>query len=271
MRVLETVAEFRKGRREFVEEFRRTHGRDPSIGFVPTMGALHSGHRSLLERAALENDLVFLSIFVNPTQFNRPDDLAKYPKTLETDLALAEHARVSAVFLPSDGQELYPDGYRYRVSETEVSQRLCGLSRPGHFEGVLTVVLKLLQLARADRAYFGEKDYQQLTLIRGMAEAFFLDTEIVGCPTVREADGLALSSRNLRLTPEQRETAPELIRAMTEVSDLEQARKRLDEKGFAVDYLVDERLPDGRRRRFAAATLGEIRLIDNIALPEENP
>jgi pantoate--beta-alanine ligase len=269
MRVFETIAELRQGRRELVEEFRRTHGRDPRVGFVPTMGALHAGHGSLLDRAALENDLVFLSIFVNPTQFNRPDDLAKYPKTLEADLALAKRAGVAAVFQPKDREELYPDGYRYRVSETEISQRLCGKSRPGHFEGVLTVVLKLLQLVKADRAYFGEKDYQQLALIRGMADAFFLDTEIVACPTVREVDGLAMSSRNLRLTPAQRETAPELIRAMTEVSELEVARKHLAEKGFAVDYLVDERMPDGQHRRFAAATLGDIRLIDNIALPED--
>jgi pantoate--beta-alanine ligase len=266
MRVFKTITEFQNWRRDLDGRFIAEERRFPHVGFVPTMGALHDGHRSLLERAAVENDVVVLSIFVNPTQFNRTDDLAKYPKTIEADLALADQAGVSAVFLPEDPQELYRDGYRYQVSESEFSKRLCGASRPGHFEGVLTVVLKLLHLAKAERAYFGEKDYQQLSLIRGMARAFFLDTEIVACPTVREADGLAMSSRNLRLTPEQREAAPEIFRAMTRVSDVEEARKRLAECGFHVDYFVDEAMPDGKRRRFAAASLGEVRLIDNVAL-----
>ncbi|MBS1962709.1 MAG: pantoate--beta-alanine ligase [Bdellovibrionales bacterium] len=238
------------------------------VGFVPTMGALHSGHASLLERARSENDVVVLSIFVNPTQFNQASDLEKYPRTLKADLETAEAAGVDAVFVPKDSAELYPEGYRYRVIETELSKELCGAHRPGHFDGVLTVVLKLFGLVRARRAYFGEKDFQQLSLIRGMAHAFFLETEVVGCPTVRETDGLAMSSRNLRLSPAEREVAPKLHAAMTSLADLAAARRAIEDAGFRIDYLEDRVQPTGEIRRFVAATLGEIRLIDNIALPE---
>jgi pantoate--beta-alanine ligase len=231
------------------------------------MGALHAGHASLLARARAENDLVALSIFVNPTQFNQASDLEKYPRTVEADLETARAAGVDAVLMPKDPGELYPEGYRYRVIENEFSKDLCGAHRPGHFDGVLTVVMKLLGIVRASRAYFGEKDYQQLRLIRGMAEAFFLSTEVVACPTVREADGLAMSSRNLRLTAEERKLAPKLHATMTEVADLETARNRLADLGFRVDYLEDRPVGGGEIRRFAAAFLGEIRLIDNVPFP----
>ncbi|MBC7385409.1 MAG: pantoate--beta-alanine ligase [Cryobacterium sp.] len=237
-----------------------------SVGIVPTMGALHEGHRSLLKRARIENDFVVLTLFVNPTQFNQASDLEKYPKTLEADVRLAEATGVDAVFIPRDSEEMYPDTYRYQVSEKEFSKELCGASRPGHFEGMLTVVLKLLNLAGADRAYFGEKDFQQLTLIRGMAEAFFLPTAIVGCPTVREEDGLAMSSRNLRLTPAERKIAPLLHAALTGASDLNQARIKIENAGFKIDYLEDRRSKDGELRRFVAAYLGEVRLIDNVVV-----
>ena len=252
-----------------VEEFldwRKTPAVGVSVGFVPTMGALHAGHASLLARARAENEIVVLSIFVNPTQFNQADDLEKYPRTVEADLETARAAGVDAVLLPKDPDELYPEGYRYRVVETELSKELCGAHRPGHFDGVLTVVMKLFGIVRADRAYFGEKDYQQLSLIRGMAQAFFMQTEVVACPTVREADGLAMSSRNLRLSPEARKLAPKLRAAMVGIADVAEARRALEKDGFRVDYLEDRAVGDGEIRRFAAAFLGEIRLIDNVPL-----
>ena len=229
-----------------------------SIGFVPTMGALHAGHVSLLEKARAENDITVLSIYVNPTQFDSRDDLERYPASLDRDLDIAARAGVDHVLLPTDSQ-MYPDGFRYRIEETELSSRLCGAHRPGHFEGVLTVVLKLLQIAGCDRAYFGEKDYQQLELVRGMTEAFFIDAEIVACPTVREADGLAMSSRNLNLSPEARKTAPLLSRALRESGTAEEAAARLRAAGFEIDYVEDV-----GNRRFAAASLGDVRLIDNV-------
>ena len=170
-----------------------------TVGFVPTMGALHSGHESLLAASQQENDLTVLSIFVNPTQFNNPDDLKNYPQTLERDLLIAEKNGVNAVFIPESMNELYPDQYRFKITETEFSTQLCGAHRPGHFDGVLTVVMKLFQLTQPTRAYFGEKDHQQLTLIKDMVASFFLPIEIVACPTIRETTGLAMSSRNTRL------------------------------------------------------------------------
>lgn len=178
-----------------------------SVGFVPTMGALHAGHRSLLERARAENDRVVLSVFVNPTQFNDPVDLANYPRTLEADVALARDC-VDVVLAPQP-EEIYRDAYRYRVTETEFSRRWEGAYRQGHFDGVLTIVLKLLNAVQPARAYFGEKDWQQLQLVRGMVDALLVPVEIVACPTVREADGLALSSRNRRLSELGRKHAAE--------------------------------------------------------------
>jgi len=171
------------------------------LGLVPTMGALHEGHRSLIQRSRRENARTLVSIFVNPTQFDDATDLAAYPRTLQQDIALLAAEGVDYVLIPRP-EQLYPDGYRYRVTETQDAKMLEGVHRPQHFDGVLTVVLKLLLIARAHRAYFGEKDWQQLQLVRGMAGAFFLQTEIVPCPTVREQSGLAVSSRNARLTPE---------------------------------------------------------------------
>ena len=187
-----------------------------TLGFVPTMGALHDGHRSLMRRSRAENDLTVVSIFVNPTQFDDPADLARYPRTLDDDLAIAP-GRERGLPLPARvPEDLYPDGYRYRVTETERSSELEGAHRPGHFDGVLTVVMKLLQIAQPERAYFGEKDWQQLTLVRGMAKALFLPSEIVGCTTVRETDGLALSSRNRHLSPADRVSSPCVLQSFDE-------------------------------------------------------
>lgn len=229
-----------------------------SIGFVPTMGALHEGHRSLLERSRKENDVSILSVYVNPTQFDNAEDLQKYPATLEEDVRLAGEAGVDYVLAPTFPQ-IYPDNYRYRVSEDQFSRQLCGAHRPGHFDGVLTVVLKLLNLAQANRAYFGEKDFQQLKLVSGMVDAFFIDTQIIACPTVRESDGLAMSSRNTRLGPAARNLAAKFHQILRESVAPADAKKDLADQGFDIDYIEDI---DGRR--FGAVKLEGVRLIDNV-------
>ena len=229
-----------------------------SIGFVPTMGALHAGHLSLVERAAAENDRVIVSIFVNPTQYDDPDDLANYPRPLERDLESAARAGAQAAYLP-EFDDIYPDGYRFRVTENAFSRELEGAHRAGHFDGVLTVVMKLFGVVRPDRAYFGEKDWQQLQLVRDMAAAFFLDVEVVSCPVVREGDGLAMSSRNVRLSDEERRRAPEFHRLLASGRPEADIRSALEEAGFGVDYVARR---DGRV--LGAVRLGNVRLIDNV-------
>ena len=231
-----------------------------TLGLVPTMGALHEGHLSLIRRSRAENDLTLVSIFVNPAQFDDRTDLADYPRPLEADLATLRAEGTDFVWVPRE-EDLYPDSYRYRVTETELSTVLEGASRPGHFDGVLTVVSKLLQIASAEHAYFGQKDWQQLTLIRGMVEAFFLRTTIVACPTIREKDGLAVSSRNRRLLPEERARASSFYRVLSTAPTAEAATRDLQASGFAVDYIEDR---DGRR--LGAIRLGDVRLIDNVPL-----
>lgn len=231
-----------------------------TLGFVPTMGALHDGHLSLVRRSRVENDRTLVSIFVNPTQFDDPADLAAYPNTREEDLMMLRAEGTDFVLLPNAAQ-LYGDSYRYRVTEIERSGVLEGVHRPGHFDAVLTVVLKLFQIVSAERAYFGEKDWQQLTLVRGMADAFFLPTVIVACATVREPDGLALSSRNRRLLPLDRQKASQLYRALSTAPTPDVASRKLRAAGFIVDYVEDY---DGRR--LGAARLGDVRLIDNVPL-----
>jgi pantoate--beta-alanine ligase len=230
-----------------------------SVGLVPTMGALHAGHEALLVRARAENERVVLSIFVNPTQFNDPSDLVRYPRTLAADLALAA-PHVDAVLTP-EAAAFYPDGYRYRVTETTLSARFEGVHRPGHFDGVLTVVLKLFNLVQPQRAYFGEKDWQQLRLVRGMVEALLLPVEIVPCPTVRDPDGLALSSRNGRLSPAGRRLAADFPRVLRMSPNVAVAEAALRRKGFEVDYVEDV---DGVR--LGAVRVDGVRLIDNVRL-----
>ena len=246
---------------EFLADWQQERGvieaTGATIGFVPTMGALHAGHRSLLERARAENDHVVLSIFVNPTQFDDPTDLSRYPRTQEADLAMAE-GLADFVLMPA-AEELYPDDYRYRVTEYNLSTRWEGSQRPGHFEGVLTVVLKLLNLVRPRRAYFGEKDWQQLQLVRGLVQALFLPVEIVPCVTVRESDGLALSSRNLRLTPAGRARAASFPAILRQAPDAATAAETLREAGFGVDYVED-----CNGVRLGAVRLEGVRLIDNV-------
>ncbi len=203
MRVIETVAEMHRARR-------RCEG---SVGVVPTMGYLHEGHMSLVRRARAENDVVIVTIFVNPTQFGPNEDLAAYPRDLPRDLSLLDEAGVDLVFVPSD-REMYPPGFQTYVSVQELTRSLEGAARPGHFRGVTTVVAKLFNLTRPDRAYFGQKDAQQVRVIRQMVADLNFDLEVVVCPIVRDEDGLALSSRNNYLSPEERAAAPVLYRAL---------------------------------------------------------
>jgi len=253
MRVSYTLTDWRTRRRSL-------DGR--SIGFVPTMGALHRGHGSLVNRCRSENDIAAASIFVNPSQFNDASDLARYPRTLDEDLALLESLGTDEVIVPS-APELYPNGYRFRMEPPSSDLVLEGAYRPGFLQGVMTIVLKLLNLVRADRAYFGEKDYQQLKIVTEMAREFFLPTQIIACPTVREASGLAMSSRNTLLPAETRDIAAHLFRALTTAASSGEAREILEAEGFTVEY-VEERWG----RRLAAVFLGGVRLIDNVPMPE---
>ncbi|MBS0287917.1 MAG: pantoate--beta-alanine ligase [Proteobacteria bacterium] len=230
-----------------------------SIGFVPTMGNLHLGHASLLAKARAENDISVLSIFVNPTQFNNKADFEKYPKTLEEDLQIAKECGVDYV-LVFEKDALYPDDYQYQVHETNISTLLEGKFRPGHFTGVLTIVLKLLMLVKATRAYFGEKDFQQLVLVQGMVRAFFMDVKIIACPTIRLESGLAFSSRNNRLTKDEFNKAETFAKLLASKAPLANIIDALEQAGISVEYL--EKWQD---RLLAAVTVGEIRLIDNIS------
>ena len=231
-----------------------------SIGFVPTMGALHRGHGSLVKRCRGDNEIVVVSIFVNPSQFNDPKDLERYPRTLDSDLALLESLGADEVIVPS-GSELYPNGYRLRVEPDSKGQVMEGAHRPGFLQGVMTVVMKLLNIVRPDRAYFGEKDYQQLKFITDMTQEFFIPTEIIPCQTVRDESGLAESSRNRLLSTEAKQKAAFLYRTLTTADRPADARATLEAQGFVVEYVEEH-----WGRRFAAAFLDGVRLIDNVPI-----
>ncbi len=257
------------------------------IGFVPTMGALHEGHLELIREARRRADRVVVSIFVNPTQFDRASDLDTYPRTFEADRKSAASAGADAIFLPSPA-EVYPEGYQTYVDVEEVTQTLCGATRPGHFRGVATVVLKLFNMVRPDVACFGWKDAQQCILVSRMVEDLNVPVEIVGVEIVREPDGLAMSSRNLNLTPEHRVIAPQLqkgLRALADAAErgerdaatlLQLARSLIEaQPEFRIDYLemVSRRtlqpirtLEPGNTLVAVAAFLGDVRLIDNVRL-----
>ncbi len=276
-------------------------GAGETVGLVPTMGALHAGHLALVARARAECDRVVATLFVNPKQFNDPDDLDSYPTDEADDAAGFAGAGVDLMFAPPVS-EMYPDGFATAVSVAGLTDCLCGAARPGHFDGVSTVVAKLFNQVPADRAYFGEKDYQQLLVVRRMARDLDLAIRIVTVPTVREADGLALSSRNRGLTPAQRTIAPRLYETLVALAadlagapgaakvavpgaapgaapaagpELARGRDDLARAGFErIDYLdlrdgetlaARDRAAPGARL-FVAAWLGEIRLIDNIAV-----
>jgi pantoate--beta-alanine ligase len=255
------------------------------IGFVPTMGNLHAGHIALVKEAQGHCDVVVVSIFVNPLQFNNSDDLANYPRTLEQDIAALNQAGADFVFTPN-AEELYPNGLEAetKVTVPVLSDILEGELRPGHFDGVSTVVCKLFNLVQPHLAVFGEKDYQQLALIRKMTTDLLLPIEVIGLATVREASGLAMSSRNNRLSAEQLETAPLLAKEMRQIAtklsrsnqaELSQSAKQaLESKGFkcdGIDIVDAENLspltPQSRSAVILmAAFLGEVRLIDNCVI-----
>jgi len=260
----------------------RTTGR--TIGLVPTMGALHAGHGRLIETARRENDCVVVSVFVNPIQFDRRDDYDRYPRPLSSDVEFCSRMGVDYVFAPSI-EEMYPRPQRTFVEVTEVSERLCGQFRPGHFRGVATVVVKLLNIVQPDRAYFGEKDAQQLAVIRRMTADLNVPVSIVEVPTLRESDGLALSSRNQLLSSEERQIAPLLSRALRKVQDLvstgetradvvkrESLRVLNEHPEVRVEYLEivgpEDMQPvdqiTGPIRVAGAIWIGKTRLIDNI-------
>lgn len=235
--------------------------KNKSLGFVPTMGALHQGHMSLVKKSKLQNKVTLVSIFINPTQFNNNDDFAKYPQTIKEDIALLSDNGADAVFLPTKDM-LYPDNFNFKIIEEVDSKILCGEHRPGHFTGMLTVVLKLLNLANAENAYFGEKDFQQLHLVKGMVAAFFLKTKIVPVPTLREKSGLALSSRNARLNTSEKSKASLINKLLRDPSlSTENIKKKLQSEGFEVDYVEKH-----WNRSFVAASIGNVRLIDNIKI-----
>jgi len=254
------------------------------IALVPTMGALHAGHLTLVDEGRRRADRVVVSIFVNPTQFNDPKDLAAYPRTLEADLAACEKGGVDVVFAP-EAPELYPDGAQTIVELTELAKPLCGRTRPGHFRGVATVVTKLLCAAKPHVAVFGEKDWQQLTVVRRMVDDLSFDVDVIGCETVREPDGLALSSRNAYLGKAERAAAPVLQRSLTAGADaiatgerdparvLDLMTKLIDAEPLAsLDYMavVDAKTLAavdplaGELRLLGAARFGKARLIDNV-------
>lgn len=279
MRVEATIA----GIRARIAEAR---GEGKVAGLVPTMGALHAGHGALIERARRECGYVVVSIFVNPIQFNQEEDFSKYPRTLEADLELCRSLGADAMFAP-EPQEMYPQPVLTKVEVAQVSEGLCGEFRPGHFQGVATVVAKLFHIMPVQRAYFGEKDAQQLAVIQRMVADLNFDIEIVPVATVREADGLAMSSRNVRLSAEDRRIAPVLYQALRAAADrigqgVDSAsgvrQAALDVLARApemrVEYLeiVDARTMQtvktvrGPVRIAAAVWLGRVRLIDNVAV-----
>ena len=282
-KVIETISDYRSWRAEQIA----TQSERPLIGFVPTMGALHDGHMTLISRAVRECEKVVVSIFVNPMQFGPNEDFDRYPRTFERDLSRCRDAGVSVVFFPA-AEELYANGHETStkvIPPAELTDRLCGAMRPGHFVGVATVVLKLFSIVQPEQAYFGEKDYQQLAIIKRMVSDLNLPVKVVPVPTVRESDGLALSSRNLNLSSDERKRAPDLYRTLCVVREdtisrrrnlkeaLNAAREKLRKTPeFSLQYLEAcdpltlEPLEEAKTPMLllVAAKLGSVRLIDNL-------
>ncbi|MFZ2099938.1 MAG: pantoate--beta-alanine ligase [Oricola sp.] len=281
--IVRTVAELRR-----IVAGWRIEGR--RIAVVPTMGALHEGHLSLVRAALTQADRVIVTLFVNPKQFNSVADLAAYPRTENEDAAKLSQVGAHLLYCP-DGDEMYPAGFSTTVSVAGVSEGLCGAFRPGHFDGVATVVTKLLLQTGADFAFFGEKDFQQLQVIRRLVADLDIPIAVTGCPTVREEDGLALSSRNVRLTPEERAIAPALAHVLFKAAvrivegdpvdaALADARSRIVAAGYKEVEYLELRSSDGLApladlsrpaRLLAAAWLGDTRLIDNVPVEPRGP
>lgn len=278
MRVVKTISELKSLISGYKQE-------NKTVGLVPTMGALHAGHKSLVDRARKENDIVVVSVFVNPTQFNNKQDLATYPRTEERDCALLEAAGCDVVFMPAV-EEVYPEPDNRQFDLGAVAEVMEGAHRPGHFNGVAQIVSKLFCFVEPDRAYFGEKDFQQIAVIRKMVQLEGFKLQIVACPIKREDDGLALSSRNVRLTAEQRQLAPNIYRVLKESCNFAKSHTVAETEKFVVDSL--NALPQMEVEYYSivdALTMqpvsdwadadsitgcitvycGEVRLIDNIA------
>lgn len=263
------VADNIAGLQEALAGVARASGR---VALVPTMGALHAGHMALIAEARKHADFVVASIFVNPKQFGPNEDYGRYPRALESDLKKLGEAGAQLAYTPSV-EDMYPEGYSTTISPGALGQILCGQFRPGHFDGVATVVGKLLLRCLPHVALFGEKDYQQLCIIRRLVTDLDIPMEIIGLPTIREADGLALSSRNAYLTPEERATAPLLYKTLKSIrtpADIEPAKAALTQAGFKLDYLeirdAETLAPATSGRVLVAAWLGKTRLIDNVEL-----
>ena len=258
------------------------------VGLVPTMGALHAGHASLVKRSVNENDVTVVSVFVNPTQFNDKNDLVKYPRTLEADCKLLEDCGATLVFAPSV-EEMYPEPDTRQFSYAPLDTVMEGAFRPGHFNGVCQIVSKLFDAVKPHRAYFGEKDFQQLAIIREMVRQMKFDLEIVGCPIVREEDGLALSSRNARLSSDERENALNIFRTLFKsrtfaaTHSVSETQKMVEDAiaaapGLRLEYfeIVDgntlQKIGDWNETSYAVGCItvfcGEVRLIDNIKYKE---
>ena len=256
-----------------------------NVGLVPTMGALHDGHKSLIERSIEDNEVTVVSIFLNSAQFNSAADLSNYPRTIEDDSKLCDSLDVDFVFAPNADQ-IYPPGYSTWLNVDGVSDKLCGIGRPDHFRGVSTVVMKLLMICHPNFAYFGEKDYQQFLIIRRMCSDLLLDTKIVPCPIIREKDGLALSSRNVHLNQEERKIAVLIIEAMKKVEEsiyegevdcpvlIQKARDILTDPNLEIEYIdiVESQALESLHkikdfaRIMIAVKIGSVRLIDNLSL-----
>ena len=282
MELIQTISKLRT-------ELHRLRSEGKSIGLVPTMGALHAGHASLVKRAVAENDVVVVSDFVNPTQFNDPNDLLKYPRTLDADRLLLEACGATILFAPSV-EEIYPEPDTRHFSYPPLDTVMEGKYRPGHFNGVCQIVSKLFLIVEPDRAYFGEKDFQQLAIIREMVQKYPFRVQIVGCPIVREADGLALSSRNARLTPEQRTQALQISQTLFASKEyahthslpetLAWVKERIHHaEGLKLEYfeIVDgntlQPVTDWKDSDYIVGCItvfcGEVRLIDNIKYKDE--
>ncbi|PHS35848.1 MAG: pantoate--beta-alanine ligase [Alkaliphilus sp.] len=279
MKIIKTITEMK----EVIKKYKKMN---LSIALVPTMGYLHKGHLSLIEKAKENNDVVVVSIFVNPTQFGENEDYGVYPRNLERDSCLSEEAGADYVFKPSV-EEIYPKGYNTYVKVEKITDKLCGASRPGHFRGVTTIVNKLFNIIEPNRAYFGLKDAQQVLVIMKMVEDLNLSTEIIPCPIIREKDGLAMSSRNVNLTKNERQIALVLSKSLFEAKDKVKAGERdLDkivsnikanihnEPEITIDYveavnmlnLERIKLLEGKVLIAIAVKIAKVRLIDNIIL-----
>ncbi|MBO8140145.1 MAG: pantoate--beta-alanine ligase [Thermosipho sp. (in: Bacteria)] len=278
MEVVKNIQEMKKISNNLIENKK-------TIGFVPTMGYLHEGHLSLVRKARENNDIVVVSIFVNPTQFGPNEDYNSYPRDLDRDLELLKNLNVDYVFTP-EVSDMYPEDFSTFVEETQLSKFLCGRSRPGHFRGVCTVVTKLFNIVRPTRAYFGQKDAQQFRVLRRMVRDLNMDVEMIELPIAREKDGLALSSRNTYLTPEERKEATRLYKSLLKAKELVESgikdtqiiksemKKILDQPLLKIDYIeiVDEKTLEPVNKVenkvivALAVYVGKARLIDNIIL-----